>query len=145
LTKILIFILFFSISASVSTAEEPKTDIEWLAANIYHEARGEPLVGQYLVAFVTLNRVKHPRFPDTIPGVIKQHKQFSWYNPNRYRKPKDKQAWEIAKIVAENVINKKVVDISKGSIFYHADYVNPYWANKKNLQFKVASHLFYTD
>lgn len=29
-----------------------------LALNVYFEARGEPIIGQYAVAHVTLNRVK---------------------------------------------------------------------------------------
>ena len=41
-----------------------------LARLISAEARGEPYVGQVAVGAVVLNRVKHPSFPNTIPGVI---------------------------------------------------------------------------
>ena len=66
-----------------------------LATNVYHEAKGESLAGKSAVAHVTLNRVKHPKYPNNICDVVKQAKyytnwrgkqtpviglcQFSWY------------------------------------------------------------------
>ena len=44
-------------------ARQRHADITCLAENIYYEARGEPLVGQYAVAEVTLNRVASRNFP----------------------------------------------------------------------------------
>ena len=45
-------------------------DLECLAENIYFEARGEPLRGQYAVAEVTLNRTHAANFPRTVCGVV---------------------------------------------------------------------------
>jgi spore germination cell wall hydrolase CwlJ-like protein len=39
---------------------------------IYYEANSEPFAGQLAVAQVILNRLRHPRFPKTICGVIHQ-------------------------------------------------------------------------
>ena len=39
--------------------KEYVTERECLALNIYHEARGEPIVGQEAVAYVTINRMHH--------------------------------------------------------------------------------------
>tara|TARA_B100001057_G_C22862489_1_gene955116 strand:- start:2482 stop:3030 length:549 start_codon:yes stop_codon:yes gene_type:complete len=66
-----------------------------LAQNVYHEAKGENLAGKSAVAHVTLNRVAHKKYPNSICGVTKQAKlrlnwrgyqvpiiglcQFSWY------------------------------------------------------------------
>ena len=47
-------------------------EFECLALNVYFESRGEPLAGQYAVAAVTLNRVVHPAFPDSICQVVMQ-------------------------------------------------------------------------
>ncbi|MCR4403557.1 MAG: cell wall hydrolase [Firmicutes bacterium] len=41
-----------------------------MARVISAEAKGEPYVGQVAVGAVILNRVEHPHFPKTIPGVI---------------------------------------------------------------------------
>ena len=40
-----------------------------LAQNIYFEARDQPTVGQMAVAYVVLNRVHHPAWPDTVCEV----------------------------------------------------------------------------
>ena len=46
-------------------AQQRQADLMCLARNIYHEARGEPITGQYAVAEVTMNRVASRRFPDS--------------------------------------------------------------------------------
>ena len=64
------------------------SEIECLTRNIYFEAATEDGFGKLAVAMATLNRVRHPRFPNTICGVVYQgprikHKtwacQFSWF------------------------------------------------------------------
>ena len=60
--------------ASVDTKTR---DIECLAMNIYHVARGVPVVGQIAVAQVTMNRVEHNYFPDTVCTVVWEEDQFS--------------------------------------------------------------------
>ena len=39
-------------------------EMQCLALNVYHEARGESRSGQYAVATVTMNRVQSDRYPD---------------------------------------------------------------------------------
>ncbi|HZX46587.1 MAG TPA: spore cortex-lytic enzyme [Clostridia bacterium] len=48
-----------------------------IAQAIYGEARGEPYIGQVAVGAVIMNRVNHPSFPNTIPGVIFQPGAFT--------------------------------------------------------------------
>ena len=54
------------------------TEIDCLARNIYHEARGESLQGQIAVAAVTVNRVLTKGYPSSICQVVYQPYQFSW-------------------------------------------------------------------
>jgi hypothetical protein len=49
-------------------ARRREIDLQCLAENIYFEARGEPLDGQYAVAEVTLNRTRAPNFPHGLLG-----------------------------------------------------------------------------
>ena len=49
-----------------------------LALNIYNEARGEPIAGQYAVAQVTIQRTASPKWENTICGAVYEYKQFSW-------------------------------------------------------------------
>src|SRR5690606_14794420 len=58
--------------ASGSDATGDSRDLNLLARLIHGEARGEPYIGQVAVGAVVLNRVRDPRFPNTIAGVIYQ-------------------------------------------------------------------------
>lgn len=53
-------------------------DLELLARVIYHEGKDCSDRYQQLVAQVVLNRVKDPRFPDTIQEVVDAPRQYSW-------------------------------------------------------------------
>ena len=53
-------------------------ELECMALNIYHEARGERIEGQVAVSQVVLNRKKSNFFPNTVCGVIKQAKISRW-------------------------------------------------------------------
>ena len=44
-----------------------------LALNIYHEARGESIEGQIAVSQVVMERVKSPKYPNTICEVVTLH------------------------------------------------------------------------
>lgn len=127
-------------------AAEPISETECLATNIYHEARGESRKGKIAVAEVVLNRVKSPRFPETVCGVVKQNKskkagrcQFSWYcdsQPDRY----DTEAWRLAQEVLAGIHE----DPTGGALFYHAEYVRPAWSKRLALTARIGLHLFYT-
>lgn len=52
-------------------------DVYLMAQIVYSESRSEPFDGKVAVASVILNRLKDPRFPKTIEGVIKQKGAFS--------------------------------------------------------------------
>ena len=64
--------------------------LEWLARNVYFESASEPFEGKVAVAQVTLNRAKHPQFPNDVCQVVYQKSifmekvvcQFSWYCMN---------------------------------------------------------------
>jgi len=51
-------------------------DVKCLARVLYSEARGESQRGKLLVAEVVVNRVKDPRWPNTVCGVTQQKHQF---------------------------------------------------------------------
>jgi spore germination cell wall hydrolase CwlJ-like protein len=126
---------------------DTQKQIDCLAQNIYYEAGYEPIEGRVAVALVTLNRVNDQRFPKDICGVVKQKTtsvcQFSWFcttpkyaNKNAYDESLQTALWVYA--------NYEILeDITKGAIYYHADYVNPRWKLEKTTQ--IGRHIFYKD
>lgn len=116
-----------------------------MALNIYFEARSEPLVGQLGTAHTVMNRMASPKYPDDACSVIYQHKQYSWYSDGKSDKPKDTTAYLEATILAQRVLAGDTLDITEGAMWYHADYVEPYWADPQHVEFvvKLGKHLFY--
>ena len=89
-----------------------------MALNIYHEARGETLVGQRAVAHVILNRKKSGRFPNTICAVTWQRSQFSWtVRPVGSLMPREQAAWERCQRIALSVIAGEA-DPTNGAIYF---------------------------
>lgn len=127
-------------------------DIQCLAENIYHEARGEPLKGQYAVAEVTMNRLASPHFPDALCDVVYDTRldklrrrltaHFSWTALQITRKPSG-PAWDQAVAVATTVYDGKYTRVMPNALFYHATYVKPYWAKKERVVAKIGNHVFY--
>jgi spore germination cell wall hydrolase CwlJ-like protein len=138
-------------SLGLSTAELRK-EVHCLALNIYFEARNEPYEGQIAVAHVVLNRVSDPRFPETACKVIQQggerirHRcQFSWWCDGLSDRPKNNWKWANSRAFAETVYWGRSTDPTGGALWYHADYVSPYWGQvfKRNRQ--IGRHIFYLD
>jgi spore germination cell wall hydrolase CwlJ-like protein len=76
-----------------------------LAQNIYFEARGETISGQFAVGMVTINRLLSSKFPNNVCDVVYQRHykvcQFSWRCDQYEDKPKlQSRAWRRARMVA---------------------------------------------
>mgnify|MGYP003335221028 CR=1 FL=1 len=127
--------------------KDAQKQIDCLAQNIYHEAGYEPKEGKEAVALVTLNRTQDPRFPNNICEVVKQKTsstcQFSWFCENVSIRNRDVylEARNVAVYVYANYENLK--DITKGALYYHADYVNPRWKLEKTTV--IGRHIFYKE
>ncbi len=140
--------LMYSMSALASERRE----VTCLAMNVYYEARGEQLAGQYAVAEVTMNRVASARYPGTVCEVVYQKRwdplrkryvsAFSWTEfdlvPHPYGEPWQ-QAWEVAKAVYEGQQPPTV----NGALLYHARYIKPSWSRGKRPVARVGAHIFY--
>lgn len=67
------------VGAGIAWATARGMEIDILARTIWGEARGQGVEGMAAVAAVILNRVRDPRWPNTVRGVILQPKQFSMW------------------------------------------------------------------
>jgi len=118
-------------------------DIECLARNIYHEARGESLEGQLAVAQVTLNRVQSPRYHSSVCGVVYAHRQFSW-TLDKHKRVRDAKAWRAALDISRAVLTKSI-DLSEFSAtHFHTTAIKPYWTKTKTRVAVIGNHVFYS-
>ena len=146
-------------------------EMHCLATNIYHEARGESIAGKVAVGNVTLNRVNHIKYPNTICDVVYQarlrenwrgklvprlHKcQFSWYCDGKsdiiYLKTSkgivinhNIVAWEQSLAVATAMIKNEMYDPTFGATHYYNDKLaNPSWAGAYLLVARIDNHVFH--
>lgn len=127
-------------------------DIECLAMNIYHEARGEPIAGQYAVAEVTLNRTHSPEFPSSVCQVVYQkhwnpHRKeivyaFSWTGMSLTTKF-NSAAWRQAREIARTVLTHGRQTTLHGALYYHNTNVKPAWARRHKRLAIIGRHIFY--
>lgn len=138
--------LISSLQEEIDRKKPLKNDVKWLALNIYHESRGETIEGMLAVGVVTLNRVNSPLYPNTIEKVVKQNRQFSWYQDGRSNIPYDVTAWNTAKHIAEILLTNNNLKIKKklsGVCHYHATSVRPMWAKHMDKVDVIGNHIFY--
>lgn len=141
-----------------------------LAQNIYFEARNESTAGMIAVGQVTFNRVKSNQFPNTICEVVYdgpvteswktkrdvdlpkdkreyypiRHKcQFSWYCDGTPDDIRNAKVFSEIYVLAVEIEKGFIPDITDGATHYHADYVNPRWANSLKQTVKIDTHIFY--
>lgn len=122
-----------------------------LALNVYHESRGESLMGRMMVAQVTMNRAADPRWPDTVCEVVYQDRkpdsnfnaQFSWVDDGKPDHPHDPDAWRDALFLAMDVLEDQSILPGSDANHYHAVSVTPYWADDLQLVGRVDEHIFY--
>lgn len=116
--------ILIALIAQYSAITQPATpinraDINCMAKVIYHEARGEPLIGQSAVAWVLKNRVNNPRYPNTYCDAAYRPAAFTGL-----RKRKDYSndaAWKQAVRVAILVHQNDIEDHTNGALYY----INP--------------------
>ena len=108
-----------------------------LARLISAEARGEPYVGQVAVGAVVLNRVKHPSFPNTIPGVIYQSGAFSCIADGQFDQPVADSAYR----AADDALNGW--DPTGGAIYYfNPSTATSAWIWSRPLILTLGKHRF---
>ncbi|WP_370338217.1 cell wall hydrolase [Parvularcula marina] len=133
-----------------NAAVVPAADRKCLAQAIYYEARNQSSAGQMAVADVILNRVDDKHYPGSVCGVVYQGAkretgcQFSFTCDGSMTKPVDVLAMKDAQRMAEAVLSGLRIEITRGALNYHANYVAPYWAPRLHKTAVVDDHVFYT-
>ena len=120
-----------------------------VSLNVYHEARNEPIQGQYAVAFVTMNRAKEYR--QGVCEVVYKKRQFSWTN-DAFNKdgsmkksylPRTGKKWDQARKIALEVMRGSKKDFTNRATYFYADYIKaPRWSASKEVVGKWGVHIF---
>lgn len=115
---------------------------ECMAKAIYHEARGEPFVGQVAVAHVIINRTRDKRWPSTVCGVVYQPAQFT--DIEKTKPNRDSLQWREASRIAKIALEGLSEDPTQGAFYYysHTKIAAPWWARKKLVLVRYHNHTF---
>lgn len=143
---------FSALIAIYIEGKSERRQISCLALNIYYEARGEPVQGQFAVAEVTMNRVASKHYPDSVCEVVYQQNwdvrrkryvgMFSWTELDR--KPDVRSTlWTRSLEIARAVYQDNYVAKLNGALFYHASHIKPRWARNKKPKARIGKHIFY--
>jgi len=108
---------------------------------------------------VIMNRVRSPDFPDAVCDVVHQGPldggpielnrcQFSYYCDGKSDTPPlenilEITAWDFSHIIAELILYGESEDLTSGSTYYHATYVEPFWSKEYQEVAMLGDHIFY--
>lgn len=101
------------------------------------EARGESYEGQVAVAAVVINRVKDPRFPNTIKDVIYQKNAFSVVKNGRINAQPTSSTYRAAQeaLYGNDPTNNAIY-------FWNPDISTCSWINTLNPHLRIGNHVF---
>ncbi len=87
--------------------------------------------------------MNHPKFPESVCGVIHQTHQFSYYWDGLPKSIRDPKAWKVAGKVAKMAMEGFVLDGVQEATFYHATHVKPKWSKSFKETTQIGRHIFY--
>ena len=129
---------------------ERKQAVNCLAAAVYYEAGTEPPAGQRAVAQVVLNRLRDPKFPASVCGVVFQGAlrhtgcQFSFVCDGSFRRrPPGGRQLAHARSIAIQALAGRVAPEVGTATHYHASYVHPSWERRLVKVNRIGAHIFY--
>lgn len=112
-------------------------NFDLMARVISAEAKGEPYVGQVAVGAVILNRIDHPRFPKTVPGVV--------YEPDAFTAVSAGQLWQAPAATSMRAAQDALAgwDPTGGALYYYnpAKATN-WWVAGRMFLVQIGRHIF---
>ena len=69
--------------------------------------------------------------------------QFSWFCDGKPDVPQDSVTWMASLKLADEYLSTEQMDITEGALWYHADYIYPYWADHLEEVCRINNHIFY--
>jgi len=141
----------------------PLAERQCLTIGLYHEARGEPEIGQIAVGETILNRVRSKAYPNTICGVVFQNSQmtnqcqFSFACDGASDAMDDRAAFDkLSKLAGSLIKNAEKAETGsevQSAYFnerapymthYHRFDVFPKWSTKLERLAQIGNHIFFS-
>jgi spore germination cell wall hydrolase CwlJ-like protein len=122
---------------------------ECLTQAVYYEAASESPEGQRAVAQVVLNRVRDPRYPSSVCGVVYQGSerrtgcQFTFTCDGALARKPDPFLLARARMVAVQALSGRVETQVGLATHYHTKQVVPYWRTDLVKLRTIGAHIFY--
>ena len=130
-------------TAAVAGGCDSSKELQALALNIYHEARGESEKGMRMIGEVTINRTASSLYPDTICEVVYQKGQFSWVS-KKDKTPKEKGSWRKSLKIAKELLDENVNSYPHlATHFVNLSAAKPSWTKRFNKVETIGGHTFY--
>ena len=119
-----------------------------LALTIYWEARGESRQGMLAVGWTVLNRARSPDFPAAPCDVVFEGGeqppcQFSWWCDGKSDRPRDRDSWVRAQVIAARLLTDPPPDPTRGALFFHSTRIPVPWAQARTRTARIGNHIFY--
>ncbi|QZT35371.1 spore cortex-lytic enzyme [Caldalkalibacillus thermarum TA2.A1] len=112
-------------------------EIEMMAKLVYGEARGESFEGQVAVAAVVLNRLKSPKFPNTVKEVIFEPRAFTAVADGQYYQRPNRDAYRAVYHAIRGW------DPSEGALYYfNPDVATSGWIWSRPQIKRIDNHIF---
>jgi N-acetylmuramoyl-L-alanine amidase len=114
-----------------------QSDLQLMEHVVYGEARGEPFEGEVAIAAVIMNRLRDPRFPHTVPGIVYQPGAFTAVADGQVNLQPDAQAM---RAVTEAVHGW---DPTHGAVYYfNPATATSAWIWSRPQILKIGKHIF---
>lgn len=124
-------VLAGTMTAAVTADAASRDDQRLFALNMYHEARSGGREAMLAVGWVVLNRMKDPKFPNTVRGVIleggpKPPCEWGWTCDRRKDTPAPGKQWQEAQALARQLLGRnRPADPTGGALWLHEDWRSP--------------------
>lgn len=131
-----------------AAARSMEAEHQCLALALYWEARGETRRGMVAVGWTILNRAQSSDFPATPCAVVYQGGeqppcQFSWWCDGKNDRPRDRDSWIQARIIAAQLLMNPPPDPTGKALFYHSTSIGVPWKRKRTRTARIGKHIFY--
>ena len=141
----------YSLAQEYRELKTKQQEKQCLTAALFHEAKGEGLIGIKAVASVIENRKHNADYPGTYCKIIKQHRQFSFvlegkpiHKLEQQVKPSEKEVFALVSSLAEQMLQGRFKPVLPARVLHYTTHaVRNQWTQKMQVVAKVGNHRFY--